>query len=50
MTPGEGFGPSGAGHVRITLGTEEAGLLEACDRIERFVAGLVRVRKAAVAS
>jgi arginine:pyruvate transaminase len=50
VTPGEGFGPSGAGHVRITLGTEEAGLLEASDRIERYVAGLAQVRKAAVAS
>jgi aspartate/methionine/tyrosine aminotransferase len=37
VTPGEGFGPSGAGHVRITLGTKPARLLEAADRIERFV-------------
>jgi aspartate/methionine/tyrosine aminotransferase len=37
VTPGEGFGPSGAGHVRITLGTGDDRLSEACRRIERFV-------------
>lgn len=37
VTPGEGFGPSGAGHVRITLGTSEQRLGEACDRIAGFV-------------
>ena len=36
VTPGEGFGPSGAGHVRLTLGTSEARLAEACARIARF--------------
>jgi len=36
VTPGEGFGPSGAGHVRLTLGTNEARLAEACARIARF--------------
>lgn len=40
VTPGEGFGPSGAGHVRITLGTSEERLGEACDRIAAFVSGL----------
>lgn len=40
VTPGEGFGPSGAGHVRITLGTGEARLGEACDRIAAFVTTL----------
>jgi arginine:pyruvate transaminase len=40
VTPGEGFGPSGAGHVRITLGTGLDRLREAADRIERFVASL----------
>jgi arginine:pyruvate transaminase len=39
VTPGEGFGPSGAGHVRITLGTAPGRLAEACARIERFVRG-----------
>ena len=37
VTPGEGFGPSGAGHVRITMGTGEDRLREACDRIASFV-------------
>ena len=41
VTPGEGFGPSGAGHVRITLGTSEQRLAEACDRIAEFVRSLV---------
>lgn len=36
VTPGEGFGPSGAGHLRITLGTNEARLSEACRRIAAF--------------
>ena len=36
VTPGEGFGPSGAGHVRITLGTGEERLAEAGRRIVRF--------------
>jgi arginine:pyruvate transaminase len=36
VTPGEGFGPSGAGHVRITLGCAEERLGEACTRIARF--------------
>lgn len=37
VTPGEGVGPRGAGHVRITLGTGEARLAEACDRIAELV-------------
>ena len=41
VTPGEGFGPSGAGHVRITLGTSEERLREACDRIAGFVESMV---------
>ncbi len=40
VTPGEGFGPSGAGHVRITLGTSEERLLEACRRIARYTASI----------
>lgn len=36
VTPGEGFGPSGAGHVRITLGVGEDRLREACSRIGRY--------------
>jgi arginine:pyruvate transaminase len=40
VTPGEGFGPSGAGHVRITVGTGEERLAEACERIASFVRSL----------
>lgn len=36
VTPGEGFGPSGAGHVRLTLGTGDARLAEACRRIVAY--------------
>jgi arginine:pyruvate transaminase len=36
VTPGEGFGQSGAGHVRITLGCAEERLGEACARIAKF--------------
>ena len=36
VTPGEGFGQSGAGHVRITLGTGDQRLSDACHRIARF--------------
>ncbi len=42
VTPGEGFGPSGAGHVRITLGTSEERLGEACRRIGRMLASSAR--------
>ncbi len=38
VTPGEGFGPSGAGHVRITLGVDHERLREACRRIARYAA------------
>lgn len=40
VTPGEGFGPSGAGHVRVTLGTGEERLDEACRRIAGFCRSL----------
>jgi arginine:pyruvate transaminase len=40
VTPGEGFGPSGAGHVRMTLGVSEERLREACARITRYAASL----------
>ena len=36
VTPGEGFGASGAGHVRITLAVSEDLLREASRRIARF--------------
>lgn len=47
VTPGEGFGPSGAGHVRITLGVDDEQLREACHRIARHAATLVRAEPAA---
>ncbi len=37
---GEAFGPSGAGHVRISLAASQAELTEGCKRITRFVAFL----------
>lgn len=40
VTPGEGFGPSGAGHVRMTLGVNEERLRAACERITRYAASL----------
>ena len=42
VTPGEGFGPSGAGHFRMTLGTSEERLREACRRIARYAATITR--------
>ncbi len=44
VTPGEGFGPSGAGHVRITLGTGDERLQQACDRIARFARSIATAR------
>ncbi len=37
LLSGEAFGPSGAGHVRISLAASDADLAEGCRRIERFV-------------
>jgi arginine:pyruvate transaminase len=37
---GDAFGPSAAGHVRLSLGTAEAELAEACARMARFAEGL----------
>jgi arginine:pyruvate transaminase len=37
---GDAFGPSAAGHVRLSLGTAEAELAEACTRMARFAEGL----------
>lgn len=39
---GDAFGPSAAGHVRISLGNADEELARACDRIERYAAGLAR--------
>jgi len=38
VVPGEAFGPSGAGHVRACYATAYEDIVEAMDRIERFVA------------
>ena len=46
VTPGEGFGQSGAGHVRITLGTGDERLQEACRRIADFTAAECRAPSA----
>jgi arginine:pyruvate transaminase len=44
VLPGDAFGPNAAGHVRISLGLDEATLDEACTRIARFVGSLGRAR------
>ena len=37
VVPGSAFGANGAGHVRACFATSYEQILEACDRIERFV-------------
>jgi aminotransferase len=37
VVPGTAFGPSGAGHVRVCYATAYEDIVEAMDRIERFV-------------
>jgi arginine:pyruvate transaminase len=37
---GNSFGPSAAGHLRLSLAVDEARLAEACDRIAAFVESL----------
>jgi aminotransferase len=37
VVPGVAFGPSGAGHVRVCYATAYEQIVEAMDRIERFV-------------
>ncbi len=41
----DAFGPSAAGHVRISLGTGEDELGDACDRIQRFAEDLAGKRR-----
>jgi arginine:pyruvate transaminase len=41
VLPGEGFGPSAAGHVRICVTTSEERLREACRRIARCADRLI---------
>jgi aminotransferase len=38
VVPGTAFGEGGAGHVRACFATAYDQIIEACDRIERFVA------------
>lgn len=40
--PGDAFGPSGTGHVRVSLMAPEARLEEACARITRYASSLTR--------
>jgi aminotransferase len=40
VVPGVAFGPNGAGHVRACFATSYEQLIQACDRIERFVQGI----------
>lgn len=35
--PGNAFGPTGEGHIRMSFGAEEFELIEAFDRLERFL-------------
>ena len=44
VLPADAFGPSAAGHVRISLGTGDGELEQACERIERFAEGLAAKR------
>ena len=40
MVPGTAFGESGAGYIRASFSTSYERIVEACDRIERFVGSL----------
>ena len=40
VTPGDAFGPSGAGQVRLSYATEEGRLQEALNRLAGFVQNL----------
>ena len=42
VTPVDDFGPSGAGHVRVSLGAEDGRLAEAAGRMARLAARLAR--------
>jgi aminotransferase len=47
VVPGSAFGESGKGFIRASFATGYEQLIEACDRIERFVQGLSSQRRAA---
>ncbi len=40
VLPGEGFGPGGAGHVRLCFSANKDDLARACDRVEEFINSL----------
>jgi aminotransferase len=42
VVPGTAFGDGGIGHVRACFATSYEQIIEACDRIERFVAGATK--------
>lgn len=42
VVPGTAFGDGGLGHVRACFATSYEQIIEACDRIERFVAGATK--------
>jgi arginine:pyruvate transaminase len=42
VLPGDAFGPSATGHVRISLGNSDEELARACERLERYAASLAR--------
>jgi aspartate aminotransferase len=42
VTPGDAFGPAGAGHVRLSFATSDQELSRGLERIERFVNQVVR--------
>jgi arginine:pyruvate transaminase len=46
LMPGESFGPSGAGHVRIGLAAEDSLIIEAADRIATFARRLAKEQEA----
>lgn len=42
VVPGTAFGDGGLGHVRACFATSYEQIIEACDRVERFVAGATK--------
>jgi aminotransferase len=40
VVPGLAFGDNGRGHVRACFATSYEQLIEACDRVERYVQGI----------
>jgi aspartate aminotransferase len=40
VTPGDAFGPAGAGYVRLSVANSDAMLAKAVERIDAFVRGL----------